>query len=158
MRESAPQAIRRAIDAIDQPAYVTGRRWDVVAWNAAADALFAFSRIPESERNTLIAMMTNPATRRMFGEGWEDEARRMIAQFRANYDLYADDPAFTELVERLKRESAEFATWWRAHDVRGAISGQKLLAHPHKGALRLAYATFQSNDDPALKLVIYTPA
>lgn len=158
VRESAPPAIRRAIDAIDQPAYVTGRRWDVVAWNAAADALFAFSRIPESERNTLIAMMTNPATRRMFGEGWEDEARRMIAQFRANYDLYADDPAFTELVERLKRESAEFATWWRAHDVRGAISGQKLLAHPHKGALRLAYATFQSNDDPALKLVIYTPA
>jgi hypothetical protein len=32
-----------------------------------------------------------------------------------------------------------------------------LLSHPKKGSLRFEYATFQANDDPALKLVIYTP-
>jgi hypothetical protein len=32
-----------------------------------------------------------------------------------------------------------------------------LLSHPKKGSLRFEYTTFQANDDPALKLVIYTP-
>jgi len=32
-----------------------------------------------------------------------------------------------------------------------------VLSHPGKGLLRFAYATFQANDDPALKLAIYTP-
>ena len=37
------------------------------------------------------------------------------------------------------------------------MAGQKQLSHPGKGALRYEYATFQANDDPALKLVIYAP-
>jgi hypothetical protein len=32
-----------------------------------------------------------------------------------------------------------------------------VLNHPVRGLLRLEYAAFQANDDPALKLVIYTP-
>ncbi len=35
-RETVPDAIRRLVESLDQPAYVTGRRWDVLAWNAAA--------------------------------------------------------------------------------------------------------------------------
>lgn len=50
----------------------------------------------------------------------------------------------------------EFETWWEAHDIRSGGSGQKLLSHPEKGLLHFEYATFQSNDDPALKLAIYT--
>jgi len=34
------------------------------------------------------------------------------------------------------------------------VAGTKHLHHPKKGKLRFEYATFQSNDDPALKLVI----
>ena len=82
----------------------------------------------------------------------------MVAQFRASYDLYAGDPAFEELVARLRRESREFAAWWPAHDVRPSAAGLKAIVHPTKGEMRLSYATFQSNDDPALKLVIYAPA
>ena len=44
-----------------------------------------------------------------------------------------------------------------AHDIRGVAAGQKSLSHPKRGRLRLEYASFQANDDPALKLVIYTP-
>jgi hypothetical protein len=32
------------------------------------------------------------------------------------------------------------------------------MNHPSKGVLRYEHASFQANDDPALKLVIYTPA
>jgi hypothetical protein len=31
------------------------------------------------------------------------------------------------------------------------------LSYPKKGLLRFAHASFQANDDPGLKLVIYAP-
>lgn len=156
--EAVPDTIRRLVEGLNQPAYITGRRWDVLAWNQAADEIFAFSRLPEQDRNTLLCVLVNPNGRRLFGAAWADEAKRMVAQFRATYDLWAGDPAFSDLVERLRQGSAEFATWWEQHDIRIAGAGHKLISHPERGSLRFAYATFQANDDPALKLAIYTPA
>lgn len=158
VRESVPETLLRLVKGLNQPAYITGRRWDILAWNAAAEDIFAFGRLAEADRNSLVLVLTNPHTRRLFGTGWADEARRMVAQFRATHDLWAGDPAFLELLERLRQACAEFAGWWEAHDIKGVAGGQKLLKHPVKGLLRLEHASFQANDDPALKLVIYTPA
>lgn len=158
-RECVPATVRRLVESLDQPAYVTGRRWDVLAWNAAATAIFTdFGRLAEEERNILAYMLTDPDARQLFGPTWAAEAKRMVAQFRITYDLWAGDPAFLDLVARLRQRSPEFARWWEAHDIRSVMAGQKVLRHPTKGPLRFAYATFQSNDDPALKLVIYTPS
>ncbi len=157
-RECVPAMVRRLVERLDQPAYVTGRRWDILAWNAAATAIFTdFGRQAEEERNILSYMLTEPGARQLFGAAWATEAKRMVAQFRITYDLWAGEPAFLELVARLRRGSPEFAIWWEEHDIRSVVSGQKLLHHPTKGLLCFAYASFQSNDDPALKLVIYTP-
>ena len=156
-RETVPANLLRLLETLPNPAYVTGRRWDVLAWNTAAAEILAFDRLAEADRNVLISMMTSPASRRLFGDGWADEARRMIAQFRATHDLWAADPAFIDLLERLRSGCPEFAGWWEAHDVREPLSGAKRLHHPKKGLLDFEYATFQSNDDPALKLAIYTP-
>ncbi|WP_244849235.1 hypothetical protein [Caballeronia sp. SL2Y3] len=170
MEEGAPEAGARhrllssdrrchaLIAKLELPAYVTGRRWDLLAWNAAAADLLGFERLAKADRNILVFMFIEPHSRRLFGATWTSEARRMIASFRATHDLYADDPAFVELVERLRVNSTEFAKWWNAHDVRGGTSGQKVLTHPERGAQRYSYATFQANDDPALRLAIYTPA
>jgi transcriptional regulator with XRE-family HTH domain len=157
VRESVPEAIRRLVESLNHPAYVTGRRWDILAWNAAAAEIFAFDRLAEEDRNILVCVLTKPETRRLFGPAWADEAKRVVAQFRATHDLWAGDPAFLDLLDRLRRGSPEFATWWEAHDISNAAAGRKLLRHPKKGSLRFEYATFQANDDPALKLVIYTP-
>jgi transcriptional regulator with XRE-family HTH domain len=157
VRETVPETILRVVESLNQPAYVTGRRWDILAWNAAADDVFAFSRLAEGDRNTLICVLTNPHVRRLFGETWAEEAERMVAEFRATHDLWAGDPAFVDLLDRLRRGCPEFALWWEAHDIRRGGVGRKQLIHPRQGSLRLAYATFQANDDPALKLVIYTP-
>ena len=62
-----------------------------------------------------------------------------------------------ELLERLRQGCPEFAGWWEAHDIKSVVGGQKLLNHPRKGLLRFEHASFQANDDPALKLIIYTP-
>jgi transcriptional regulator with XRE-family HTH domain len=158
VREAIPPAIRRTVEQLNLPAYVTGRRWDILAWNAAADEIFAFSRLADADRNSLLTVLTNPATRRLFGASWAEEARRMVAQFRATHDLWAGDPAFRDLLARLRAGCPEFASWWEAHDVSGIAAGRKFLSHPRKGRLKLEYASFQANDDPALKLVIYTAA
>ncbi len=145
------------MEALNLPAYVTGRRWDVLAWNAAADETFAFDRVPEADRNTLLLVLTNPKTRALFAGGWAAEAQRMVAQFRATHDLWTGDPAFAELLARLRSGCPEFGAWWDTHDVGGAAGGQKRLVHPRKGALALKYTSFQANEDPSLRLVIYSP-
>ena len=156
VRETVPEAIRRLVESLKQPAYVTGRRWDILAWNKAAAEVFAFDRLAEEDRNTLICVLTKPASRRVFGAAWADEAKRMVAQFRATHDLWAEDPAFLDLLRRLREGCPEFAGWWSAHDVRAAAAGRKRLWHPKKGVLAFEHTSFQANDDPALKLVVYT--
>ena len=157
VRETVPDTLRRLIEGLNRPAYVLGRRWDVLVWNEAAEEIFAFGRLPEQDRNVLISILTLPATRRVFGKAWADQARHVVAQFRATHDLWAGDPAFVELLERLRRGCPEFDGWWKTHDVRAAVAGQKQIIHPKKGVLRFEHTSFRAEDDPALKVVIYTP-
>ena len=157
-REALPDTLRRLVEGLNQPAYVTGRRWDLLAWNAAAAEIFTeFGGVAEADRNILVYVLTQPNARRLFGASWANEARRMVTQFRATHDFWAGDPAFADLLDRLRLGCAEFASWWDAHDIRGGGSGRKVLTHPTRGELIFEYATFQANEDPALKLAIYTP-
>jgi transcriptional regulator with XRE-family HTH domain len=159
VRETVPSTIRKIVHGLRHPAYVTGRRWDLLAWNDAAGELFCdFGALPRAERNILRFVFIDPRGRALFGDGWANVARAMLAQFRATHDLWAGDPAFAELVDRLRQASPAFAGWWQDHDIRAPLSGRKTLHHPEHGLLRFDHASFQANDDPALKLVIYTPA
>src|SRR5689334_19053466 len=45
--EVVPDQIRRLLDGLNQPAYITGRRWDLLAWNKVAEEIFAFSRLAD---------------------------------------------------------------------------------------------------------------
>ncbi|MEQ1754880.1 MAG: helix-turn-helix transcriptional regulator [Micropepsaceae bacterium] len=157
VRETVPDTIARIVQGLTLPAYITGRRWDVLAWNAEADSIFGFGRMAEPDRNIILSMLTTRAARDRFGAGWPNEARRMVAQFRLTHDLWAHEPAFRDLVERLKAGCPEFSGWWRMHDVRGAVAGRKVLHHPKGKAATYEYATFQANDDAGLKLAIYAP-
>ena len=155
--EHVPPELARAVASVRHPAYVTGRRLDVLAWNPAADRLMAFSRLPEEDRNTLALMFLRPASRVLFGAGWEREARRVLASFRTTHDLFAEDPAFANLLERL-HASPEFARGWKAHDVRIPRAGVKTFHHPKLGTLKYEHTSYQSYDDPALRLVLRVPA
>jgi transcriptional regulator with XRE-family HTH domain len=155
-REAAPAPLRRLVECLSQPAYVTGQRWDLLAWNRAAVDIFGdFGRLPIQERNILIFMLTSPDARRLFGADWAKEARRVVSLFRAAHDLWTGDDAFTEIVGRVQAGCPEFRAWWDAHDIAAPVSGTKLLHHPVRGPLRFEYTTFQANDDPRLKLSIY---
>ncbi|HWD25613.1 MAG TPA: helix-turn-helix transcriptional regulator [Rhizomicrobium sp.] len=155
--ETAPPSLLRLLHSLQQPAYVTGRRRDLLGWNAAANDVFGFDDLKPGERNILIAVLTHPRSRALFGPGWADEAERMVAQFRATHDLWAGDPAFVALLKRLREGCPEFDAWWERHDVRRPASGRKTLHHPARGVIVFDHASFHFNDDPSLKLIIYTP-
>ncbi|SFU86267.1 Helix-turn-helix domain-containing protein [Methylobacterium sp. 174MFSha1.1] len=158
MREAVPPTIARLVRDLPQPAYVTGRRWDLLAWNRAAADLFGFDDLAEGERNILHFVLTDARARALFGPAWAQEAQRMVAQFRAVHDLSAADPAFLDLLGRLTEGCPLFPGWWGAHEVRGGGGGCKVLHHPERGRLVFDYATFQATGDPALKLAIYGAA
>lgn len=44
VRETVPIELRRVVATFRQPAYITGRRWDVLDWNSAASAFFGFEK------------------------------------------------------------------------------------------------------------------
>ena len=79
----------------------------------------------------------------------------MVALFRATHDLWAGDAAFAALVDRVREGYPEFGGWWATHGIGAPVSGSKQLHRPTLGALSYDYASFQANDDPALKLARY---
>src|SRR5260370_21222937 len=52
-RESVPDALRRLVETLHQPAYISGRPWPALAWKAAATRPFPLSPLAEQDRTTL---------------------------------------------------------------------------------------------------------
>ena len=156
-REDTPDVLRRIVASLPEPAYLTGQRLDVLAWNDAAATLFGdFGHLAPEDRNILHWMFTDPAARHVFGQTWAEEARRILSLFRAAHDLWPGDKAFVALVDRIRASCPEFDAWWSEHGVGAPVSGAKQMRHPTLGVVRYEYASFQANDDPALKLALYT--
>lgn len=129
------------IKSLDQPASVTGRRWDLLAWNAAAvDVFDDFGQLPEEDCNILVFMLTAPHARCLFGDTWTTEAKRMVSQFRAAHHLWEGAPAFLELSRRFQLDCPEFSAWWETRDMRTVQSGQKHLNHPSRGPLHFKHS------------------
>lgn len=156
--EQVPGALLRMLDGMaDQPAYVLGRRWDVVAWNAAAVAVFGdFGRLEGDARNLMHLMFVNDAHRRLLVD-WDDLAPHSLAMFRADSAAYAGDPDFERLIARLTAESPEFRAWWPRHDVMRQPSTVKRIRHPSAGQLEFEYMSLDVSDCPGMRFVVCTP-
>jgi transcriptional regulator with XRE-family HTH domain len=147
---------RMLVSLTHQPAYVIGRRWDILAWNSGAVALFGdYGKLQGDERNIMNLVFTNAAHRRLLVD-WESVARMSLAMFRSDNARYAGDPDFERLIDRLKRESREFRSWWQRHEVLQLPAGHKRIDHPLQGLMSFEHTSFAVSDRPDLKLVVYT--
>ena len=156
VREDVPPALRDMVTSMKEPAYVLGRRLDVLAWNTAAvDLLIDFQTIDDPHRNIAWIVLCHPDAKKVFGRDWPRQAERIVAQLRAAHDLFNNDTAFTTLVAELSEQSTKFRQWWAHHDVATSTSGTKTL-HQGNHVSTWTHHSFQSNDDPNLRLVIYT--
>jgi transcriptional regulator with XRE-family HTH domain len=156
--ERVEEPLRRMLESLTgQPAYVLGRRWDVLAWNRAAERLFGdYGELIGDERNIMHMVFANAAHRRLL-VGWDELAPVALAMFRADSARYAGDPDFERLIAILMKASREFREWWPRHEVLRLLSSQKRIQHRTGGRMVFEYTSFAVTDHPDMKLVVYTP-
>jgi transcriptional regulator with XRE-family HTH domain len=140
------------------PAMITGRRWDVLAWNRGAETVFGdYREYPEEHRNMLMLQFVDPRRRKLYLD-WEQQAERSVAAFRAEAAPYLDEPPFQALISELREASPEFRRMWERRDVHGRTDGLKRLRHARFGRMDLEHTIYQVTDQPGLRLLLYTPA
>lgn len=161
-RVAAPEKVDAALlhmlqSLVLQPAYVVGRRWDVLAWNPAAVAVFGDYGLLEGDARNIVHMVfTNPHHRRLLVD-WEELARVVLASFRAESAKYVGDPDFDRLIALMMRSSPEFRDWWPRRDVARRLTGLKHVRHPTAGAMAFEHMSLSIDDGSDMRLVVYTP-
>lgn len=155
-----PQRVRpglqQMLDAMDaMPAYVVGRRMDMLAWNRlACTVLTDFTALPPHERNMAWLVFLDPHSRELYA-AWEEKAADVVAFLRMDAGAHPDDEQLTALIGELSVKSEHFRQLWAAHNVKEKSYGTKELHHPLVGPLDLAYESLRLPGDQSQDLVVY---
>ena len=149
-------SVLASVAAIQAPAYILDRNWNARGWNAAAERLFLGWLDRAGDRNLLRFIFLEPGARSLI-DGWEERARRVVAEFRAHCVAHLNDRALRALIADLGSQSGEFARMWDQHGVLGREGGERTFAHPIDGYLRYEQVTFNLANDTDVKLTILVP-
>ena len=156
--ERVSPTVKRLIENLGiNPAYVLGRRWDYLAWNDAAAALFGdLGAVPKAARNHLWLHFMDAKRREMLAD-WERSSRVMAAKFRADRALHLGDPEFEQLISTLRKSSPEFCKAWKKHEVARTGEGRRTINHPVVGTMVFEHAVFNPQEAPEQRLILYSP-
>ena len=138
------------------PAFLVDRRWDLMTWNSAAEAVWCFSAVPPGERNKAW-LSFHPFVRDRLAD-WPGHARRVISELRGSSTALADDSRFAVVLGRLMNEHPEAAYWWRSGEVRARVGGHKIFEHPIAGRLVFDEVILRPASAPDLQLSLQIPA
>ncbi|MGX1880903.1 helix-turn-helix transcriptional regulator [Streptomyces sp. NPDC055287] len=159
-RPVRPQRLRpgmqHLMDAMDGvPAYVMGRRTDVLGCNRMARSLFGdITALPVEERNIARLLFLDDDYRNVYVD-WEFKACEVVSYLRLDAGCHPDDPLLSALVGELSVKNEVFRSLWAAHHVKDKGHGSKRLHHPLVGELTLAYETLTLADDPEQHLITF---
>ncbi|MCX4685076.1 helix-turn-helix transcriptional regulator [Kitasatospora purpeofusca] len=138
------------------PAYVVGRRTDIIGFNALyAELLGSLATVPPAHRNTAWLVFLDDDVRGRY-VNWESKARNVVAYLRMDAGRHPGDPALAALAEELTNRSEDFRRLWADHEVADRTHGGYSMRHPTAGDLTLNYESFQASDDPDLSLIAYS--
>jgi transcriptional regulator with XRE-family HTH domain len=150
-----PEELAEIVRAITVPAYALDRTWTAVAWNPAAVRLFT-GWLDGPDVNLLRYVFLNPAARLLIAD-WPARARRLVAEFRADFGRHLAAPDIQHVVEELEAASPDFVRAWRLHGVLEREGGERAFHHPRDGALRYQQTTLLLARHHDIKLVVLTP-
>ncbi|MGO4451487.1 helix-turn-helix transcriptional regulator [Phyllobacterium sp. TAF24] len=141
-------------DIVTRPAYVVNLRWDVVAWNVAANDLFGFKNRERPDRNIIRLIFANPEFRRRIPQ-WHDEAPKLLTRFRSDMATAPNDPAMLALVDELKNLSPDFRLWFEKPGVECPTRGIGNILDPEGRQLSFIHEMLTVDEYKHLKLVVY---
>lgn len=155
LAETLTPALARFVNATKASGIlVLNRRFDILLDNVAAIALFEHE--DTALRNVLESVMLGAGLQRLFVD-WPSVAAFVVANFRIDYALHADEPATVDLLARLERGSPAFVELWRQHDIILHPEGPRAFVHPRAGEMTLETTLLTSVESPDLKLMAFTP-
>ncbi|MFG2616179.1 helix-turn-helix domain-containing protein [Streptomyces sp. NPDC048507] len=138
------------------PAFVVGRRTDVLAWNPLGAALLTdFAALPPERRNKARLVFLDPDVRGRYAN-WRTKARDLVAYLRYDLARHPHDARFAALIEELAEHSPEFVELWQEQEVAEKTHGGYHLRHPLAGGFTVAYESLRLPDDPDQILIAYT--
>lgn len=144
------------LDDTVTPAFVLGRRLDVLAHNRLAGALIAeFRTLPAPQRNQARFVFLDPHARELYTD-WQQVALDTVAMLRHDAGRHPDDPKLSALIGELSINSEEFGKWWPRHDVQRRTTGTKGYHHPVVGELTVQYQALTPSGDEDQVLIVYT--
>jgi transcriptional regulator with XRE-family HTH domain len=154
--QQARVSLRQLLTTMDSvPAYIVGRRSEILAWNRMAAAVFGdWAELPAAERNWARLVFLHPAYRDLFVD-WEQKAIDIVCALRMDAGCYPDDPRLSALVGELSVKSEDFRRLWATHDVKEKSHGVKRMRHPLVGELSLNFEGFRLLDDGEQTMVTY---
>ena len=153
--EAMPPALQAVLAATSCPAYLMDHRWNLMGWNPAAERLFAGWLDQPQDRNLLRFVFLHPVARQLIVD-WDERARRVLAEFRADYSRHLEEGPMTLLVEELLAASAVFAAGWREQQVYGRDGGRRLFRGVGGAVWRYEQVSLLPAARPDLKLVMLT--
>ncbi|MGE0217154.1 helix-turn-helix domain-containing protein [Mycolicibacterium sp.] len=151
-------ALRQVLDAItDAPALICNGRYDVLAMNLLARALYSpMLTDPQRPANTARFMYLDPEAAREFFVDYDRIACDVAAKLRMEAGRNPHDEELIALVGELSTCSELFRQRWASQDVRLHRSGRKRLHHPAVGRLDLDVESMELPAEPGLLLNVYT--
>jgi transcriptional regulator with XRE-family HTH domain len=156
----SPQRVRPGLYLMLQtldhvPAFILGRRTDVLATNRLArEVLTDFDAMPATKRNLARYYLLDPEARERVGD-WERIAAETVAVLRLEAGRSPHDRQLADLVGELTLQCPEFTGWWNDHRVLRRTHGRKVYHHPVAGELEFAYESFQVPGDAEQTLCVY---
>ena len=150
-REVVPIGIRQLLDALELPAFVESRMFDVLAANRLATALSPGIR---AGGNRLRSMFLDADEQALYPD-WEQAIGGLVASFRTSIGTDVDDPRIAQLVGELSLASEPFRRLWARHDVKALAGAPVRMQHPRVGMLELRREKLPIGDSGGQLLVIY---
>lgn len=150
--EVISETLQHTIDAHPHPVVVATTRWDVIALNGPALALWGDRR----GINSLWHFFTDESPR---GPDASAHARNMVARFRYEAGRAVDRAPFDQLASELAERSAEFRALWDEHELVATPEGSKIVRHATVGDIELDHIVLLhvEPDGRTLRVTLYTP-
>lgn len=139
------------------PAYLLDAGWTARAWNAAAaELLLGWLDDASADRNLLRFVFLQPLAKTLLAD-WPERARRLVAEFRADFSRRPRDGELQALIDQLLEQSPEFAAFWLEQAVLHREGGERGFRHPQRGLLHYRQTTLLIAAQPDCKLVCLLP-
>ncbi|GAA1971292.1 helix-turn-helix transcriptional regulator [Kitasatospora viridis] len=157
---SVDPAMQVILDGLaTMPAAICNRRYDVLAFNPAYDALFpgaTRATAPHGRGNSLWCALTTPDCCNPFLNR-DDELPRMVGVLRAAYASHVGEPIWENYLRELCAVSGRFRQLWESQQVAPATTVLKVFRHQAVGEIRVKASYLTMPGSPEVYMVVYTP-